>query len=256
MVIEKELTSGQYITHHLTNWTWGSGFMSVHFDTLLFSWILGFTFIGFFYWAARRVTTGVPGHWQNVVEVMVTFVDQQVKDVYHGKSEWVAPLALSVFVWVFLMNLMDLVPVDLLPYVASKAGIPYLKVVPTTDPNLTLGLALAVFLMTLYYNVKMKGPIGLAKEVCCSPFGPWFLPFNLVLRVVDECAKPISLGLRLFGNLYSGELIFILIALLPWWGQWPLGVLWALFHVIVITLQAFIFMMLTLIYIGQAHEAH
>lgn len=253
---DKELTSAEYITHHLTNLKWGEGFYALHLDTLIISWIMGLIFIATFYIAARRVTSGVPGGLQNLVEVLVEFVNQQVKDIYHGKSDWIPPLALSIFVWVFLMNFMDLMPVDLFPRLASLVGIHHFKVVPTTDPNLTLGMSISVFLMVIYYNLKNKGFVGFTKEIFTVPFGPWFFPFNMTLRLVDELAKPISLGLRLFGNLYAGELIFILIALLPWWTQWPLGVVWTLFHIIIITLQAFIFMMLTLIYVSQAHEAH
>jgi len=253
--MSENMTAVQYITHHLTNWQWGQGFWSLHVDTLLVSWVLGAVFLAGFYWAARRMSEHTPGPFQNGIEAIIDFVNGQVKDIYQGKSEWVAPLALTLFVWIFLMNLMDLLPVDLLPKIASWFGISHLKVVPTTDLNLTLGLSIGVFLLTLFYNVKNK-KIGLIKEIFCAPFGPWFFPFNILLRLVDELAKPISLGLRLFGNLYSGELIFILIALLPWWSQWPLGWVWAVFHILVIVLQAFIFMMLTLIYIGQAHEAH
>ncbi len=253
---DRELTSADYITHHLTNLTWGEGFYSFHLDTLIISWLLGFLFLGVFIKVANRVTSGVPGPIQNFVEVLVDFVNQQVKDIYHGKSDWIPPLALSIFTWVFLMNLMDLLPVDLLPYAFSFVGVHNLKVVPTTDPNLTLAMSLSVFLMTIYYNFKNKGLFGFPKEILTAPFGPWFFPFNMMLRIVDESAKPISLGLRLFGNMYAGELIFILIALLPWWTQWPLGLVWALFHIIIITLQAFIFMMLTLIYVSQAHESH
>lgn len=252
----EELTTAKYITHHLTNLRFGEGFFSLHMDTLIFAWVLGVFFLVLFRIAAKRVTSGVPGGLQNFVEAVFDFVSQQVEDTYHGKSTLVAPLALTIFVWVLLMNLMDLIPVDLLPYMASFAGVSHLRVVPTTDPNLTLGMSLSVFLLTLFYSVKVKGVIGLGKEIFTSPFGPWFFPFNLLLRLVDELAKPISLGLRLFGNLYAGELIFILIALLPWWGQWPLGWIWAVFHILIIVLQAFIFMMLTIVYISQAHEAH
>lgn len=254
--VDPELTSAQYINHHLTNLSVGKGFWTLHLDTLIISWVLGIFFLWIFSSAAKRATSGVPGGVQNLVEVVIDFVNEQVKDIYHGKSEWVAPLALSIFVWVFLMNLMDLLPVDLLPYIASHLGIHYLKVVPTTDPNLTLGLSISIFLITIFYNVKNKGAFGLGKEIFCSPFGAWFFPFNLILRLVDELAKPLSLGLRLFGNLYAGELIFILIALLPWWIQWPLGWVWAVFHILIIVLQAFIFMMLSVIYISQAHESH
>lgn len=255
MTLGEELTTSSYITHHLTNLRWGEGFLSFHLDTLVVSWILGLLFLISFHYAAKRATAGVPGKWQNMVEVCLDFVNQQVKDTYHGKSQVIGPLALTIFVWVFLMNLMDLVPVDLLPRMASFFGVPYLKVVPTTDPNLTLGMSLSVFLLTIFYSIKIKG-VGLLKEMFCSPFGPWLFPFNLVLRLVDELAKPVSLGLRLFGNLYAGELIFILIALLPWYAQWPLGWIWAVFHILIIVLQAFIFMMLTIVYISQAHEAH
>lgn len=254
----EELTQTEYIQHHLTNLTIGQpdSFWSFHLDTLIVSWVLGLLFLILFRFAAVRATSGVPGKLQNFVEVLVEFVAQQVKDTYHGKSQMVAPLGLTIFVWVFLMNLMDLVPVDLIPLAAHSVGAPYFKAVPTTDPNLTLGMSLSVFFLTIFYMLKVKGPIKLGKEIFCSPFGPWLFPFNMLLRIVDELAKPISLGLRLFGNLYAGELIFILIALLPWWGQWPLGWLWAVFHILVITLQAFIFMMLTIVYISQAHEAH
>lgn len=255
-VAGEELTTSSYITHHLTNLAWGEGFWTLHLDTLAVSWILGLAFLLLFRYAAKHATSGVPGGLQNLVEVLVDFVNKQVKDTYHGKSDTIAPLALTIFVWVFLMNLMDLVPVDLLPYMASLIGIPHLKVVPTTDPNLTLGLSISVFLLTIFYNFKAKGPIKLLNEIVTRPFGPVLFPFNIALRIVDELAKPISLGLRLFGNLYSGELIFILIALLPWHSQWPLGLIWAIFHILVIVLQAFIFMMLTIVYISQAHEAH
>ncbi len=250
------LTQAEYIQHHLTNLSVGEGFWAIHLDTLVVSWVLGLMFLFLFRFAAKRATSGVPSGLQNFVEMLYDFVNDQVKDTFHGKNDYLAPLALTIFVWVFLMNLMDLVPVDLLPLLGHHAGLPYLKVVPTTDPNLTLGMSITVFLMTIYYSLKVKGFTGLGKEILTKPFGIWFFPFNMLLRLVDELAKPISLGLRLFGNLYAGELIFILIALLPWFAQWPLGWTWAVFHILVITLQAFIFMMLTIVYISQAHEDH
>lgn len=258
MTEAQPVTQSEYINHHLTNLTYQfgeGGFWTLHLDTLIVSWVLGLFFLLTFRFAAKRATAGVPGGLQNFVEVLYEFVDKQVKDTFHGKNDYLAPLALTIFVWVFLMNLMDLVPVDLLPRLVGFAGVHHLKAVPTTDPNLTLGMSITVFLMTIYYSIKVKG-FGLLKEMFTSPFGPWLFPFNLLLRLVDELAKPISLGLRLFGNLYAGELIFILIALLPWFAQWPLGWTWAVFHILVITLQAFIFMMLTIVYISQAHEAH
>lgn len=256
VVVDQELTMSKYVSHHLTHLRWGEGFWALNLDTLIISIVLGFMFLFVFRMAALRATAGVPGKLQNFVEVFIDFIGQQVKDTYHGKSELIAPLALTVFVWVLLMNLMDLLPVDLLPYAASSVGVHYLRVVPTADLNLTLALSLSVFALTLFFNIKTKGILGFGKEILCAPFGPWFFPFNMLLRLVDELAKPISLGLRLFGNLYAGELIFILIALLPWWGQWGLGWVWAVFHILIVVLQAFIFMMLTIVYVSQASEAH
>ena len=250
------LTVSEYINHHLTHLHVGEGFWTLHLDTLGVSWVLGAGFLLSFWLIAKRATSGVPGRFQNLVELIYEFVDKQVKETFHGKSDLITPLALTVFVWVFLMNFMDLLPVDLLPFIGSYIGLSHLKVVPTTDPNLTLGLSISVFVLTMYYSVKVKGFGGFTKEIFCQPFGPWLFPFNVVLRLVDELAKPLSLGLRLFGNLYAGELVFILIALLPWYMQWPLGVVWTLFHILIITIQAFIFMMLAIIYITMAHETH
>lgn len=249
-------TAGEYIKHHLTNLTAGEGFWTFHLDTLAFSWILGLIFLFLFRKAAKNATTGVPGPLQNFVEMMYDFIDSQVKDTYHGKSKLVAPLALTIFVWVFLMNLMDLVPVDLLPGLASLVGIHYLKVVPTTDPNLTLGMSIGVFFLIIFFSIRSKGLFGYMKEIATHPFGPWMFWVNIPLRVIEDLAKPISLGLRLFGNLYAGELIFVLIALLPWWAQWPLGGAWAIFHILVITIQAFVFMMLTIVYLSMSEDSH
>jgi F-type H+-transporting ATPase subunit a len=248
--------STEYIIHHLTNLRAGEGFWTFHLDTLFFSIGLGVLFTSLFYQAAKRATAGVPSPLQNFVEMIVEFVDTQVKDSFHGRNKLIAPLGLTIFVWVFLMNFMDLLPVDLLPRVAGWVGVHNLKVVPTTDLNLTFGLSISVFCLIIFYSIKVKGPVAFAKEMLFSPFGKWMMPFNLLLKLVEEIAKPISLALRLFGNLYAGELIFILIALLPWWIQWSLGGIWAIFHILIITLQAFIFMMLTIVYISLAHEEH
>lgn len=245
-----------YILHHLTNLKIGEGFWSLHLDTMFFSIALGSFFLWLFIKAARSATSGVPGPLQNLCEILIEFVDSQVKDSFHGHNPVIGPLALTIFVWVFLWNFMDLIPVDLLPAIGAVLGIEYLRVVPSTDLNSTFGLSLSVLFLIYYYSFKVKGFEGFSKELMFHPFGKWFIPFNLMLRVVEDLAKPISLGLRLFGNLYAGELIFVLIALLPWWIQFTLGWPWAVFHILIITLQAFIFMVLTIIYLSMAHEDH
>ncbi|MCX7111316.1 MAG: F0F1 ATP synthase subunit A [Proteobacteria bacterium] len=245
-----------YIVHHLTSLKVGEGFWTFNIDTLFFSALMGFIFIYVFKKVADTATSDVPGPLQNFVEMIVEFVDAQVKDSFHGRSALIAPLALTIFCWVFLMNAMDLLPVDLLPGIASLFGIPNLRVVPTTDLNETFAMSISVFFLIIFYSIKVKGPIGFAKEMLLTPFGPWLMPFNLLLKLVEELAKPISLGLRLFGNMYAGELIFILIALLPWWVQPALSFPWAVFHILIITLQAFIFMVLTIVYLSLAHEDH
>jgi len=245
-----------YIVHHLTPLSVGEGFWTLHLDTLFFSAVLGALFIWFFKSVAEKVTTGVPGLAQNFAEMMIEFVDQQVKDTFHGQSKLIAPLGLTIFCWVFLWNMMDLLPVDLLSLISSLMGIEYLRVVPSTDLNATFALSISIFILIIFYSIKIKGVFGFAKELTCTPFGPWMMPFNLLLKVVEEIAKPISLALRLFGNLYAGELIFILIALLPAYIQPLLSFPWAIFHILIIVLQAFIFMVLTIVYLSMAHEDH
>jgi F-type H+-transporting ATPase subunit a len=244
----------QYIVHHLTNLTQGEGFWTLNLDTLFYSILLGGVFLAIMMTAARRAIAGVPGGLQNFAEIMVEFVDKQVKDTFHGRSDVIAPLALTIFCWVFLWNSMDLVPVDLLPEFGKLIGVKYMRVVPSTDLNATFGLSLTVLLLILFYSLKIKGVGGFTKEILTHPFGPWLFPANLLLNFVELLAKPISLALRLFGNLYAGEMIFILIALLPWWIQPALSLPWAIFHLLVITLQAFIFMVLTIVYLSMAHE--
>ena len=269
----------EYIVHHLTNLHTGEGFWNLHLDSMFYSVLLAVVFGGSFYLAARTATSGIPGSWQNFVEMMVDFVDVQVKDSYHGSSKLIAPLALTIFCWIFLMNFMDLVPVDLLPALGIAVGIEYMKVVPTTDLNITFGMSIAVFFLMIFYSIKIKGVGGFAKELFLHPFGKWMMPFNFLLKLVEELAKPVSLALRLFGNLYAGELIFILIALFTLSAgahsvgellsnftslgtitafviQVILGLAWAIFHILIITLQAFIFMMLTIVYLSMAHEEH
>ena len=284
-----EQTASGYIQHHLQNLTFGQlpngdwgfahtaqeakemGFWAFHVDTLGWSVFLGLIFILLFRMAAKRATSGQPGALQNFVEVMVEFVDGSVKDTFHGRNALIAPLALTIFVWIFLMNLMDLVPVDFLPVLAAKiTGNEHLffRVVPTTDPNATLGLALSVFALIVFYSIKVKGIGGFLGELTLHPFSSsnivvqiLLIPVNFLLEFVTLIAKPISLALRLFGNMYAGELIFILIAVMFGSGLFLLSTLgvalnwaWAVFHILIITLQAFIFMMLTIVYLAMAHE--
>lgn len=246
-----------YIIHHLTPFKVGEGFWTLHLDTLFFSAFLGGLFVWFFKSAAEKATSGVPSLAQNFAEMLIEFVDTQVKDSFHGKSSLIAPLALTIFCWIFLWNFMDLFPVDLLSLVGSLMGLEYLRVVPSTDLNATFAISLSVFCLIIFYNLKIKGVLSFSKELLLHPFHHWALiPFNILLNFVEYLAKPISLALRLFGNLYAGELIFILIALLPWGIQPLLSFPWAVFHILIITLQAFIFMVLTIVYLSMAHEDH
>ncbi|HET9473032.1 MAG TPA: F0F1 ATP synthase subunit A [Steroidobacteraceae bacterium] len=262
-------TPNEYILHHLTNLQQGEGFWTFNLDSIFFSVLLGLVFVVSFYLAARKATTGVPGKFQNFVEVMVEFVDTQVRDTFHGTSKLIAPLALTIFCWILLFNFMDNVPVDLLPKVGEAVGVHYLKVVPSTDLNITLGMSITVFLLVMFYSFKIKGFGGFTWELLTHPFGKWMMPFNLLLNVIEHLARPMSLGLRLFGNLFAGEMIFLLLAVLGgsfaigslagiggFVGQLVLGSVWALFHILVIPLQAFIFMVLTIVYLAQAHETH
>ena len=286
-------TVSEYIVHHLTNLTYGKlpagferydgsvvpeggqwtlahgasesaamGFYALHGASLLWSIGLGLIFCWLFRRVAMRASPCAPSGLMNFVEMVVEFVDGTVKDTFHGKNPLIAPLALTIFVWVFLMNLMDLIPVDLIPHSLMLAGVEYQKIVPSTDPNITMGMAIGVFFLMLFYSVKVKG-FGFVKELTLNPFNhPLFIPVNLFMEVVGLLAKPFSLGLRLFGNMYAGEMIFILIAALFSVGVFwllPAALLqigWAIFHILVITLQAFIFMVLTIVYLSMAHEDH
>jgi len=274
------LTSAEYIHHHLQNLTFGQhpdgswgiahgfeeakamGFWALHVDTMAFSIALGVLFLYFFRKAARQATADVPGGLQNFVEWIVEFVEDSVKGSFSGKNALVAPLALTIFIWIFLMNFMDLIAVDFFPQLAHLIGIPYLRVVPTADPNATFGMAFGVFFLILYYSIKIKGVGGFAGELAFQPFGKLGTPINLLLEGVNLVSKPLSLSLRLFGNMYAGEMIFILIALMYSAG-WVLGAFggllqigWAIFHILIITLQAFIFMTLTIVYLDMAHQEH
>jgi F-type H+-transporting ATPase subunit a len=278
MSAEGGMTSTGYITHHLQNmqlckidgnWHLGNcseaGFWALNVDTLFVSVVLGSFFIWLFRRVATKATTGVPGKVQCVVEMLVDFVNENVNDTYPGKSRLIGPLALTIFTWVFLWNAMDLIPVDWLPMLAQWVGHHvfdadphhvYLKVVPSTDLNATFSLSLSVFILILVYSIRFKGLGGFTRELTLNPFNTiWLSWFNLIIEGASLLAKPISLALRLFGNMYAGELIFILIALTGLW-QLPMHFAWALFHLLVITLQAFIFMMLTIVYLSMAAEEH
>jgi len=255
MASGEALTTSGYIVHHLTNLTVGHGFWTFHVDSLIVSGLLGlFAFLGMAKLANKASATN-PGKLQTLVEIVLSFVDQQVKDTYHGKNPLVTPLAVTIFIWIFLMNAMDLIPVDFLPLILGVAGVHYFKAVPTTDPNLTFAASLTVFTIMMVMNVKVKGLGGFLHEVFTVPFGAKLAPLNLLFRIIEDIAKPISLSLRLFGNMYAGEMVFILIALMGIW-QLPLALPWALFHILIITLQAFVFMMLTIVYLSMASESH
>jgi F-type H+-transporting ATPase subunit a len=236
----------------------GEGFWTLNVDTLFWSWVTGIIFLSLFYIGARKATAGEPGKLQNFVEILVDFVDNSVADGFHGPRGFVAPLALTVFFWVLLWNMLDLIPVDLLPWLASTVGIEYQRIVPSADMNATFGLSLSVLALIIIYSIKGKGVKGFIKELLFHPFGsfPLLVPFNIILNVVELIAKPVSLALRLFGNLYAAEMIFILIAMLPAWIQFVPGTAWAIFHILVIPLQAFIFMTLTIVYLSLAYEEH
>jgi len=258
--MQTTMTTGEYVQHHLqqlaVNFSQKEDFWTLHLDTLGVSIFLGIGFLFLFRMAVKSAVSGVPGRLQNFLEILVEFVGGLVKESFHGRSQLIAPLALTIFVWVFLMNFMDLIPVDLLPRIAQLFGVHHFRSVPTADPNMTFALSITVFILIIFYNFKIKGPVGLSKEVISSPFGIYLFPLNILFRFLEELVKPISLALRLFGNLFAGELIFILIALMPWWIQWTVGGVWAIFHILIIAIQAFIFMMLTIVYISMAHESH
>ena len=280
------ITSSEYIRHHLQNLTCSlqqghfhcahtaeeakaMGFWAFNVDTLLVSFVLGTVFLLFFSRVAKSPAPGVPSGMQNFVEWVIEFIDNSVRGSFSAKNNLVAPLALTVFMWIFLMNFMDLIPIDWVPMLVAKFGVGHFKVVSTTDPNATFGMSISVFFIVLYYSIKMKGLGGFAAELTLQPFGKFGLPANIFLEGVNLIAKPISLALRLFGNMYAGEMIFILIAIMgsTWAGftlvnatlfgsQILLSLGWGIFHILIITLQAFIFMTLTIVYLDMAHQEH
>lgn len=283
------LTSSEYIKHHLTNLTFGQhpdghwgfahnleeakemGFWAINVDSMFWSIILGVGLFYFFRKAAKNAHAGVPGGLQNFCEWIVDFINDTVRGSFSGKNDLIAPLAFTVFGWIFLMNFMDLIAVDLIPWLTGLGAHAlfgadphhvFMKVVPSTDPNVTFGMAIGVFILMLFYSVKMKGIGGFVGELAFQPFPKWLFPVNLILEGVALISKPVSLSLRLFGNMYAGETIFILIALMysagmimgTFGGLLQIG--WAIFHILIITLQAFIFMTLTVVYLDMAHQEH
>jgi len=291
---DQALTAGQYIKHHLQNMTYGQqadgtwglaktaeeasamGFMSINVDTMFWSIILGVLFLWVFRRAAKNATVDTPTGLQNFIEMIIEFIDGSVKSAFNGRNAIVAPMALTIFVWVFLINFMDLIPVDWLPGTAAWIGSTFFgmdphdvffKVVPSTDPNATFGMALTVFMLTMYYSIKIKGVKGFAAELTMHPFSAnnilmkiILIPVNFMLEFVALIAKPLSLSLRLYGNMFAGEMIFILIAIM-YGGGWALGIFggflqlgWAIFHILIITLQAYIFMTLTIVYMDLAYQ--
>ena len=279
-------TSGEYIQHHLQNlqickldngeWAWNQcagNPMALNVDSMFWSLLLGFIFIFLFGRAAKKASPEKPSKFQALIEIVVDFIDSSVRDTFHGKSRLIAPLALTIFVWVFFMNLMDLIPVDWIPELSKMLGtvtgydqLYYMKVVPTTDVNITFGMSISVFILIIFYSIKSKGLGGFVAELTLHPIAPSFkgagiiaapiiIAFNFILESVALLAKPLSLSLRLFGNMFAGELIFILIAILGIW-QLPLHFAWAVFHILIVTLQAFIFMMMTIVYLSLASEEH
>ncbi|QCI21905.1 F0F1 ATP synthase subunit A [Buchnera aphidicola] len=272
MILEKISNSQQYISHHLNHLqldlrtlkiikpgTISSHYWVLNIDSIVFSLVLGSFFLILFYIIGKKITLGIPSKLQTAIELIFEFISANVKNMYQGNNSLIAPLSLTVFVWVFLMNLMDLVPIDFIPFCSEKMfNLPAMRIVPSADINITLSMSLGVFVLILFYSIKIKGFIGFFKELTLQPFNhPVFFIFNFILEFVSLLSKPVSLGLRLFGNMYAGEMIFILIAgLLPWWSQCFLNVPWAIFHILIITLQAFIFMVLTIVYLSMASQSH
>ncbi|WP_139141565.1 F0F1 ATP synthase subunit A [Pseudohongiella acticola] len=275
-----EYESGtEYIAHHLgflrygrtADGSWGfahsveeadaMGFWAINVDSMIMSLLVGVIFMGLFYAVSRRATSGNPGSLQNAVEFIVEMVQSTIKSTFFGRNALIGPLALTIFCWIFMMNLMDLVPVDWIPLfaqVVAQDSHTYFKAVPTTDLNITAAFAICVFILVIFYSIKIKGIGGFLGEFAFHPFGKWALPLNLIMEIPSFLAKPVSLALRLYGNLFAGEMIFLVIAMIGWF-QLPLHFAWAVFHILIITLQAYLFMMLTIVYLNQAHtepEAH
>ncbi|MFC4729054.1 F0F1 ATP synthase subunit A [Coralloluteibacterium thermophilus] len=265
MATDAELTPTGYIQHHLQNLTLSvgeGGFWTLHLDTLITAVIMGLIIVVAFWLGTRKATAGVPGKWQAFVEILLEFVDRQARDTYHGSSKLVTPIAITLFFWILMMNLLKMVPADFIARPLELLGVGYWKPVPTADVNATLGLSISVFFLTLFFALRAKGVGGLSHEFLTAPFGKWMMPFNLLINIVEWVSKPISLAMRLFGNMFGGEIVFLLIWVLG--GAGLLGALagglfglgWMLFHILVIPLQAFIFMMLSIVYLSLAEDTH
>ncbi|XBC38196.1 MAG: F0F1 ATP synthase subunit A [Buchnera aphidicola (Floraphis choui)] len=272
MVVEKELNLSQYINHHLHHLQLNlctlkisnvnehfTNFWTINIDSMFFSTILGLMFLFFFFKVAQKCTSGIPNKSQATIEIIVNFVNKSVNDVCNNTNPLLAPLSLTIFSWIFLMNLMDLLPIDYIPFIFKFLfGFSTMRTVPTADINITISMALTIFVLMIYYSIKIKGIKNFLKSFFIQPFQhPTFFIFNVLLEIIGLLSKPISLGLRLFGNMYAGEMIFILISgLLPWWMQWFLSLPWAIFHILIILLQSFIFMTLTIVYVSMATQDH
>lgn len=259
------LTPTAYIQHHLQNLVASvgeGGFMTLHLDTFITAVLMGLFMVFLFWLATRKATAGVPGKWQAFVEICLEFVHNQVKDTYHGKSKLVTPIAITIFFWILLMNLLKMIPADFIAKPLELLGVHYWKPVPTADVNATLGMSISVFLLMIFFSLRAKGVGGFTKEFLTAPFGKWMMPFNLILNIVEWLSKPISLAMRLFGNMFGGEIVFLLIwvlggaGLLGMLGGAAFGLGWMIFHLLVIPLQAFIFMMLSIVYLSLVEDAH
>ncbi len=260
-----ELTPTTYIQHHLQNLTYQAGegsFWTLHVDTLITSVLMGLVIVVAFWLATRKATAGVPGKWQAFVEILLEFVDKQARDTYHGPSKLVTPIAITIFFWILLMNMLKFIPADFIAKPLELLGVGYWKPVPTADVNATLGMSISVFFLMLFFALRSKGIGGFTKEFLTAPFGPWMMPFNLILNIVEWLAKPISLAMRLFGNMFGGEIVFLLIwvlggaGLIGMLGGAVFGLGWMIFHLLVIPLQAFIFMMLSIVYLSLSEDSH
>ena len=265
MAGESELTPTSYIQHHLHNLTaqvGEGGFFTINVDTLATSVTMGLFMVFIFWLATRKATAGVPGKWQAFVEIMLEFVDRQARDTYHGTSKLVTPIAITLFFWILLMNMLKFIPADFIAKPLELLGVPYWKPVPTADVNATLGMSFSVFFLMLFFALRSKGLGGFSKEFLTAPFGKWMMPFNLILNIVEWLSKPISLAMRLFGNMFGGEIVFLLIwvlggaSILGLLGGALFGLGWMIFHLLVIPLQAFIFMMLSIVYLSLSEDAH